>query len=91
MREQVESNAAEQAVVAKSDTKKKKKEKKPSRVGKFFKEIISELKKVNWPTAKKVLVKTGVVLTLVVLFMLVVFGLDQLFALMLKFLTGLGE
>ncbi|HCU56182.1 MAG TPA: preprotein translocase subunit SecE [Clostridiales bacterium] len=55
--------------------------KKPSiwkRMGKGIKEIISELKKVNWPTFAKVMAETGIVLVVVLFFLLVILGFDSL-------------
>lgn len=53
-----------------------------ARIGKFFarkfKEIRSELKKVTWPTFPTVLKQTGVVLTVVALFLVLVFVFDSL-------------
>jgi len=52
-----------------------------------IRDVFAELKKVRWPTAKDTLKHTGIVLAVVVVFSLVVFGIDQgLFAL-LKLLT----
>ena len=44
----------------------------------FFKEIFSELKKVSWPTFGQTLAKTGTVLAVVAIFMVVVLGIDVL-------------
>jgi preprotein translocase subunit SecE len=52
-------------------------EKKPSffkKIGRKFKEVFSELKKVTWPSFGKIVKTTGVVLA-VVLFFLVIIGL----------------
>ncbi|MGI6702401.1 MAG: preprotein translocase subunit SecE [Christensenellales bacterium] len=58
------------------------------RIGKGFKEIVSELKKVTWPKSKQVASNTGVVVV-VVLFFLVTIGLfDFLLSLLLNALTG---
>ena len=48
------------------------------RMGKGIKEIISELKKVSWPTFAKVMAETGIVLAVVVFFLLVILGIDSL-------------
>ncbi|HCJ01629.1 MAG TPA: preprotein translocase subunit SecE, partial [Clostridiales bacterium] len=48
------------------------------RMGKGIKEIISELKKVNWPTFAKVMAETGIVLVVVLFFLLVILGFDSL-------------
>ena len=51
------------------------------------KEIVSELKKVNWPSFGKVCKQTGAVLVVVGLFMLAVLGIDTLVALILDLIT----
>ena len=48
------------------------------RIGKGIKEIISELKKVTWPTFSKVLAETGIVLVVVLFFLLIILGFDSL-------------
>lgn len=71
----------------------KKKSDKPSigsRIKTFFKEIFSELKKVNWPTAKKVFAQLGTVLVVVLIFVLIVMGFDSLCAWLLELLVGGG-
>lgn len=58
----------------------KKANKKPTKEkGKFkrkAKETMSELKKVTWPTFGEVCKKTGVVLVVVLVFAVVIFGID---------------
>ncbi len=51
------------------------------------KEVVSELKKVNWPTFKKVCAQTGAVLAVVAVFMVAVFGIDSLVAWILSLIT----
>ena len=70
-----------------------KEEKKPNifvRMGRKLKETFSELKRVTWPTFPKVVKSTCVVLTVVVVFLVIVtginFGLQQL----LELITGIG-
>ena len=41
-----------------------------------MKEVFSELKKVTWPTFPKVIKNTGVVLAVVLVFLLVITGID---------------
>ena len=56
-----------------------KKKKKPGlfkRIGKFFRESKSELKKVVWPTPKQVVNNTGVVLAMIVIIGAFVGALD---------------
>lgn len=63
----------------------KKVQKKPNifkRMGAKFKDIFSELKKVSWPTFPKVVKRTGIVLGVVLIFLVLItafdFGLLQL-------------
>ena len=59
--------------------KNKKKSDKPNifvRIGRFFKEMFSELKKVSWPDAKKVVTQLGVVLLVVVIFLVIITAFD---------------
>lgn len=69
-------------------------EKKPSiftRLGRKFKEVASELKKVTWPTFSKTLKTTGVVCA-VVLFFLIAIGLsDMLLGWLAGLVTNLGN
>ena len=72
-----------------------KKDKKPNAfvrffkgLGRKFKEMFSELKKVTWPDFAKVVKQTGVVLGVVLVFLVVIaavdFGLEQLLQLVQK-------
>ncbi len=69
----------------KAKVNKKKKNDKPKR--NYGKEVVSELKKVNWPSFKKTCKQTGTVLVVVGVFMLAVFGIDSLVAWILKLIT----
>ena len=60
----------------------KKANKKPRRgIGRFFKDIIGELKKVTWPTWKQLMVTTGAVMVFVAIMAIIVgvfdFGLQK--------------
>ena len=70
------------------DKKKQKKEKKISRIKGKFKEVGSELKKVSWPTFRKVLKKTGIVIGVVAFFTLILFGIDRLASLLYTLLAN---
>ena len=61
---------------AKKTNKKNKKPNVFKRIGMKFKDIFSELKKVNWPTFSKVVKQTGIVLAVVVIFLVVITGFD---------------
>lgn len=55
------------------------KDKKPGfgkRLGRFFRELKAELKKVSWPTRKETLQKTGVVICCVIIVGLIVWIFD---------------
>ena len=59
--------------------KTKKKSDKPSffkRLGRVFKEIFAELKKVSWPTFGKVVKQTGIVMVVVLIFLVVITAFD---------------
>ncbi|MBO4937090.1 MAG: preprotein translocase subunit SecE [Clostridia bacterium] len=73
----VESPKADKTKV-KPKKDKKQKDKKLSKIGTKLKETKSELKKVTWPTFGQVVKRTGVVLAVVIIFTLVVFGIDSL-------------
>ncbi len=73
------------------NSKAKKKDGKPGffkRFGAKCKDVFSELKKVSWPTFLDVLKKTGIVLGVVLIFLIVItafdFGLSQLLGLLSK-------
>ena len=59
-----------------------KKEKKPNlfaRIGRYFKDVVGELKKLTWPTGKDLAKYTATVLAFIVLFAVVIGVLDFLF------------
>jgi preprotein translocase SecE subunit len=59
------------------------------RMGRKLKEVFSELKRVTWPTFPKVLKATGVVLAVVVVFLIVVTGINYGLQALLKLITQL--
>ena len=58
-------------------TEKKEKKNLFSGIGRYFLETKSEMKKVSWPTRKKLMNNTIVVITMLVLVALLVFLLDK--------------
>ena len=69
------------------------KSKKPGlfkRIGRFFAKSWSELKKVTWPTFKKVVSNTLIVLAVVLFFSLIVFGFDTGFMYLIKWIGSIG-
>ena len=78
---------------SKKQDKKQDKNKKPNffvRAGRKLKETFSELKRVSWPGFGKALKATGIVLAIVLVFMVVVTGVNFGFTKLLELLTGLG-
>ena len=75
----VEKTLANNATEVKKKDKKKSKKvaNKEPRKSKT-KETISELKKVSWPTFGKTMKQTGMVISVVVIFTLLVLGIDSL-------------
>ena len=68
----------------------KEKEKKPNifeRMGRKIKEVFSELKRVTWSTFPKVVKATGVVLVVVLIFTVVVTGINQGLQALLELIT----
>ncbi|MBQ8623302.1 MAG: preprotein translocase subunit SecE [Oscillospiraceae bacterium] len=65
-----------------SDTKVKK----TNKVVKFFKDLVSETRKVVWPSTKQVINNTGVVLAVCALTGAVLFAVDALFGWLVGFL-----
>lgn len=72
---------------AKQAQKKTKKEKKHI-IRKKTKETVSELKKVTWPKFPYVVKKTGVVLVVVIIFAVLLLGIDALFGFLFKLITS---
>jgi len=71
----------------KERAKKEKKERTRRNPFTFFKNVFGELKKVTWPTFGQTVKKTGVVLAVVLVFSLVVFGIDQGLSALYRLLT----
>src|SRR5688500_3672789 len=51
-----------------------------ARIVRYIREVVSELRKVIWPTRKQMITYTGVVLVFVAFMVALVFGLDSAFA-----------
>lgn len=87
--EQVAKSKDDKKVDSKKDKQKSKKQKvkKQSKTAKRIKETTSELKKVTWPTFGTVVKKTGVVLAVVIIFAVILFGIDRLLAWLFELLT----
>ena len=60
------------------------------RMGRKLKETFSELKKVTWPTFPKVVKSTCVVLVVVVVFLVIVTGINYGLQALLKLITNIG-
>lgn len=62
---------------------------KPGRVKAFFRGILSELKKVHWPTKKQLINYTGVVILAVTATALVISLYDWIVSTLIQFLLSL--
>jgi preprotein translocase subunit SecE len=58
------------------------------RIARFFREVVAELRKVNWPSRKELLTYTTVVVVFVVIMMSIVGGLDWAFAWLVTHVFG---
>jgi len=86
LNENLANNVAESSKQQKLD----KKNKKPNffqKLGKIFKEMFSELKKVTWPTWKVAATSLITVLVVVLIFLIIVMGFDYLASWLLSLLT----
>jgi preprotein translocase subunit SecE len=70
---------AERSATSDSPKAKKRRGGPIGRVGGFFREVVSELRKVIWPTRKELLTYTSVVIVFVVVVTSIVTGLDWVF------------
>ena len=62
--------------------------KKPNRIVKFFKDLISEVKKVVWPSKKQHLNNSAIVLAVCILSGIALFIVDSVFGLLLNLVVG---
>jgi preprotein translocase subunit SecE len=58
------------------------------RIARFIREVVAELQKVNWPSRNELITYTSVVLVFVVVMMLIVAGLDWVFAWLVTHVFG---
>ena len=92
--EMEETETSEVEVDANKKSAKAEKKQKPAKVKvnreprkSKFKEVFAELKKVNWPSFGKTMKQTGMVLSIVLIFGVVVLGFDTLISWLLGLLT----
>jgi len=76
-REEVKAEKAAEKTKKQKREKNKREKRERRSFMRVMREVGGELKKVRWPTFAKTLSHTGVVLGVVVVFSLVVFGIDQ--------------
>lgn len=60
------------------------------RIGKWFREMKSELKKVVWPTPKTLMKNVGIALVMIFLSAIVIWGFDQIAQMLVKALLSLA-
>ena len=97
---EIKNEAAEEEVVAPVESKTENKAKAEKRAKKQLKnsatqpkksrakETIGELKKVTWPSFSKTMKQTGMVLSLVLIFGVVVLGIDLLISFIINLLSS---
>lgn len=56
-----------------------------ARVGRFFKDLKGEMKKVVWPSRKQVINNTAIVILFVLVAALVIGGIDGVFSMIVNF------
>ena len=94
MAKSTQNESVESKKTADKKAQKKDKNKKPNifvRMGRRLKETFSELKRVTWPTFPKALKATGVVLAIVLIFAVLVTGVNYGFGQLLSLLTKIGS
>jgi preprotein translocase subunit SecE len=69
---------------------KKEKKKQKNRIGKWFREMRSELRKVVWPTRQQIMNQTVIVLVIMVISGIALFVVDQAGAYIVSTLIRLG-
>lgn len=86
-----ENEKVEQAVQAKKDKKAEKKSKPGffARAAKWFKDMKSELKKVQWPSFKQTMNNTGIVILCVIVVGIFIWLFDAVAGALIEFLLGL--
>lgn len=87
----MEQTKSDKKDMKKNPAKTKNKDKKEGffkKIGRKFKELWSELKKVTWPEWRAVLKNTGIVLVVVLFFFLVIWGFDSLMTYLLGLLVN---
>ena len=88
-----ENEPEQKAVKPEKKAPKKDKNKKPNifvRMGRKIKETFSELKRVTWPTLPTALKSTGIVLVIVLVFTVIVTGVNYGFSELLRLMTSWG-
>ena len=73
-----------------AEKKKKAKAKGSGKIGKWFRSMRSELKKVVWPSKKQIINNCLVAIVVIVIFSIVVWGFDQIAAQAVNALISLG-
>ena len=73
-----------------AEKKKKSKAKGSGKIGKWFRSMRSELKKVVWPSKKQIINNCLVAIVVIVIFSIVVWGFDQIAAQAVNALISLG-
>ena len=87
MKEEKTSNSK---VETKKASAKNKKDNIFKKIGRKFKEVFSEIKKVSWPSFKTIAKNTGIVLGIVAIFLVIIALMDLGLGVLLDLVTGIG-
>ena len=58
------------------------------RIARFYREVVAELKKVTWPTRKELITSSVAVLVFILIFMVVLFGIDTGFTALINLIVA---
>lgn len=58
------------------------------RIARFYREVVAELKKVTWPTKKELVTSSVAVIVFIVIFMVVLFGIDTGFTALINLIVA---
>ncbi len=58
------------------------------RTARFYREVVAELKKVTWPTRKELVTSSIAVIVFILIFMVVLFGVDTGFTALINLIVA---
>ncbi len=61
-----------------------------ARLSRYLTDVRAELRRVVWPTRNEVINSSGIVITTLIIFIILIFIYDQVSVVVVRFLSGLG-